>query len=176
MSRAGQLLDELIARVDKGRAGNLYRDFHKYDPKSIGQFPASFSIPKTATCVGPAIHVLYRSSKFDPITYAKPASSIDYIHEHKKGVKVYIIGSDEGPERKVPQRIHAVDGLVSLGKCLGFAYVDQEGDQVDAECTGKVELYSVPSGTALLVIENKRKVLALIWGGKLRVEPRGIVG
>jgi hypothetical protein len=31
-------------------------------------------------------------------------------------------------------------------------------------------------GKALVVVQGKRKVLALIWGGKLDVEPRGIVG
>jgi hypothetical protein len=159
------------------RAGKLYEEFHKYPPKEIGEFPPSFSIPRSAICVGSALYVLYRSSKKDPITYLKPSAPINYIHEHKARVKVYLVGSQEGPERKVPQRIHSVDELTHLGKCLGFGYTNWDGEDVEAECTGKIDLYAVPpSGKGLLVIENKRKVLALIWGGELRVEPRGIVG
>jgi len=38
------------------------------------------------------------------------------------------------------------------------------------------ELYTIPAGTALLVVEDKRHVAAIIWGGALGVECRGIVG
>lgn len=156
------------------KAEKLYEDFHKYNPKSVGQFPNSFKIPTDATLAGPALFVLYRSSKYDPLTYEKPSKPINYIHKHKKGVKVYLIGGD-GPDRAVPKYIHSTDTLVLLGKCLGFAY-EEDGDEVEATCSGGVELYAIPSGKALLVVENKRRVSALIWGGKLRVEPRGIVG
>jgi hypothetical protein len=158
-------------------AGKLYEEFHKYSPQEIGEFHSSFFIPELIPCVGPALFVLYRSSKKDPITYVKPDKPVNYIHEHKDRVKVYIVGSEEGPERKVPQRICAVDELAYMGKCLGFGYTDWDGEDVEAECTGKIDLYAVPPlGKGLIVVENKRRVLAMIWGGKLRVEPRGIVG
>jgi len=128
--------------------------------------------------VGPALYVLYRSSKLDPFTYAVPDKPTDYIHEHKNGVKVYVVNDSDGPERKVPQKIQNIQKMAFLGKCLGFGYVDEDGDEVEATASGKVELCAVPyrKGHALIVLENRRKVLALIWGGKLRVEPRGIVG
>lgn len=157
------------------KAEKLYEEFHKYGPREIGQFPTSFSIPEEAVFVGPALYVLYRSAKCDPLTYAKPSKPINYIHEHKQGVKVYIIGSDEGVERRVPKYIHSVDTLTLLGKCLGFGYTDLDDCEVEATCTSS-ELYSIPSGKALLVIEKKKKVTAMIWGGALNVEPRGIVG
>jgi hypothetical protein len=157
------------------KAEKLYVDFHKYEAKKIGEFPSGFYIPGFATFVGPAVHVLYRSSKYDPVTYMKPDRPIDYIHEHGPGVKICIVDDDDGPERKVPQYIQNVGSLTLLGKCLGFAYVDEDGDVVDATCTS-CELYAIPSGKALLVVEKKKKVLVLIWGGKLNVEPRGIVG
>lgn len=159
------------------KALKQYEDFHKYDAKNVGEFPSSFSIPESALLAGRAEHVLYRSSKYDPVTYEKPKKPIDYIHEHKDGVKVYRCDRGfNGPERTVPKYICEAEVLVKLGKCLGFAYEDENGDIVEAECTGNIDLYAIPSGKALLVIENKKKVLALIWGGKLRVEPRGIVG
>lgn len=158
-------------------AEKLFEDFHKYPSTKIDEMPSSFYIPEHVAFAGPALFVLYRSKKFDPLTYAKPSGPIDYIHEHKAGVKAYVVKGD-GPERKVPKQIHSAGKLTFLGKCLGFGFVDEDGDEVEASCTGKVELCAVPyrKGHALLAIENRRKVLALIWGGKLRVEPRGIVG
>lgn len=153
----------------------LFEDFHKYAPKEIGKFHASFYIPDEAYFVGPAIHVLYRSAKCDPVTYIKPKKPINYIHTHKSGVKVCLLEEDLGPARKVPATIHSVEALTLLGKCLGFAYIDEDDDEIEAECTNE-ELYATPSGKALLVIQNKRRVMAIIWGGKLDVEPRGIVG
>jgi hypothetical protein len=159
------------------KAEKLYEEFHKFSPTRIDEMHRSFYIPEVSTCVGPALHVLYRSDKLDPLTYAKPTNGTDdYIHEHKKGVKVYMPGSGDGPERKVPQRVCGVSKLTFLGKCLGFGYTDEEGDEVEATCTGKVELCTTPDGRALLVIEGRRKVLALIWGGGLKVKPQGIVG
>ena len=156
------------------KAEKLFEDFHKYNPHEIKQFPASFYIPEQAPFVGPALYVLYRSAKCDPITHLKPDKPINYIHEHGQGVKVYLLG-DEGPVRNVPKYIHGIDTLTLLGKCLGFGYTDHEGFDVEATCTSS-ELYSIPSGKALLVIEKKKQVTAMIWGGKLNVEPRGIVG
>lgn len=159
------------------KAEKLYQEFHKYEPSRVDALHGSFYIPEAATCVGPALYVLYKSSKLDPFTYAEPeGGSIDYIHEHKKSVNVYLPGSDAGPTRKVPQRICGVSELTFLGKCLGFGYTDEDGDEVEATCSGKIELCAIPSGKALLVIENRRKVLALIWGGTLGVKPQGIVG
>lgn len=157
------------------KAEKLFADFHKYEAEKIGEFPSSFYIPEDATFVGEGAYVLYRSAKFDPITHAKPDRPIDYIHELGDGVRISRLDTDEGAERAVPQYIHSAGALVLLGKCLGFGYLDEDGDDVEATCTS-CDLYAIPSGKALLVIEKKEKVLALIWGGKLNVEPRGIVG
>lgn len=159
------------------KAQKLYEDFHKYPATRVDELHRSFYIPEVSTCVGPALYVLYKSAKLDPFTYAKPdGGTTDYIHEHKKGVKVYLPGSEFGPERKVPQRICGAGELTFLGKCLGFGYTDEDGDEVEATCKGKVDLCSIPSGKALIVIEDRRSVLALIWGGTLGVKPQGIVG
>lgn len=158
------------------KAEKLYLDFHKYEAKKIGEFPSSFGIPQDACLIGDALYILYKSSKCDPLTYIRPGNPINYIHEHKAGVKVYTADHhEEGVERVVPQYIHSVEALTLLGKCLGFGYTDFDGNNVDANCTS-CELYSIPSGKALLIIEKKKEVLALIWGGQLNVEPRGIVG
>jgi hypothetical protein len=154
-----------------------YVEFHQFEPRSIGEFGHGFSVPREAFKVGTGKYVLYRSDKLNPTT-GEDEGFIDYIHEHKPGVSVYRTDApDDGPLRRVPKYICETSQLVLLGECLGFAYEDEEGQEIVAE-PGKsfVQLYTIPSGKALLVIEGQSRVCALIWGGKLGVEPRGIVG
>jgi len=158
------------------KATRLYKDFHKFNPRDIGEFKPSFYIPDEAVFVGDAVDVMYRSDKLEPITHIDEGM-IDYIHKHKKGVKVYRTDAKaDGTVRKVPKWIWEAQQLVCLGESLGFTYRDHDGTQVNADVAPPLpELYATPNGKALLVIERKQKVVALIWGGKLDVEPRGIV-
>lgn len=165
-----------MSRETPARAVRLFREFHKFEPTAIGDFNRGFSIPSECHYGGDAVHVLYRSDKLHPITKIDEGE-IDYIHEHGAGVKVYRCGARlSGAKKAVPAFIRNVKTLVHLGESLGFQYVDDDGYTVDAEATApRPDLYSIPSGKALLVIQGRRRVLALIWGGRLDVEPRGIV-
>lgn len=139
-----------------------YMEFHDYDPKDVGMFPKSFRLPRTVEKAGQALWVCYRSSKWDDGTH-------DYIHEHSKGAMCY------WPDGTLntPKRIIHCQTLVDLGRCLGFGYND--GSKQDIDLSSKHQLYCTPDGRALIIVENKLRVLALIWGGKLRVEDRGII-
>jgi hypothetical protein len=154
-----------------------YRQFHQFDPVEKGEFHPTFKIPTQAIRCGEGVYVLYSSDKLNPET-GEDEGVIDYIHHHDPGVKVYRTDPDsDGPMRPVPQSIRRVKILVLLGKCAGFAYKDHNGKEVKADATGRApELYTIPSGKALLVVQDKRTCLALIWGGKLGVKPEGIVG
>ncbi len=159
------------------KALEMYRAFHQFDARKVGTFRRGFKIPDRAVYVGTAVHVLYRSDKTDPETGLLPKKPVDYIHEHDKGVKVYRCDMRGGVLTDVPAWITEVDALVKLGDSLGYAYDD--GDP-EGEIHGEArppypELYCTPNGKALLIIQDKAKVLALIWGGRLGVEPRGIV-
>lgn len=156
-------------------AEKLYREFHQNEPRRVGSFGPSFRIPARARAAGDALEVLYRSDKRDPATGRQPRKPVDYIHEHDPGVRVY--RTDGMPDTDVPEYIAKATELVLLGECLGFAYHDEESDQeVEAQVrTPYPELYAVPSGKGLLVVQSKRSVLAVIWGGRLGVEARGIV-
>lgn len=155
----------------------LFEEFHKFAPRKVSAFPKPFHIPSDAFYAGPAIHVLYESDKNDPVTLLPVSEPIAYIHDHKEGVKVYRLDDEDvGPLRRVPRFISDATALTFLGKCLGFAYIDSDGDEVQAECEG-TSLYAVPpDGRGLVVVDRDRYVTALIWGGSLRVEGRGIVG
>lgn len=154
------------------RAVGLYEGFHQYEPKTITV--SRGDMPRAVQYLGPANAVLYRSGKCDPTTGFKPKSPRDYIHEHERGVNVYRVGVSA--DTKVPQTIAGAGELVLLGKCLGFSYFDEDGEVVEVGArTPYPELYSIPSGRALVVVQGKSKILALIWGGRLGVEPRGIV-
>ena len=159
------------------KAVGLYEEFHRFPPKKIGAFAPGFKIPSRVVCAGRAVDVLYRSGKVDPSTLQKPSKPIDYIHEHDDGVHLYMPRSRwVGREVATPAYVRDVQELVLLGQCLGFSFDDEVGEYVE----GKVqrpypELYAIPSGRALLVVQDKRVVEALVWGGRLGVEARGIV-
>lgn len=144
----------------------LYESFHKFDPRSVGKFAESFYIPKHVHCIGSAVSVSYRSDKWDGKTK-------DYIHHHGWGVKIY---SPRGhtADIAVPKWITEVKTLVKLGQCLGIEFNDGSKDIVEFE-PPRPDLYAIPSGRALLIIESKRRVQILIWGGGLDVRPEGIV-
>lgn len=153
-----------------------YVAFHQHEPKKIGPFHPELAIPDEVICVGKAVNVLYASDKLNPTT-GEDEGWIDYIHDHSSGVNVYRCDRGAvGEPCKVPAWIRNVKELTWLGDCLGFEYKSPELGTVNAQATDpQPELYAIPSGKALLVIQSKRKVLAIIWGGKLGVEPRGIV-
>ena len=155
------------------KAIRMFRRFHTRDWRGEGDFHPDLTIPDTAVRLGRAKNVCYRSDKLNPED-GRDEGWIDYIHEHDAGVHVYCpVGRGSGGEgiTTVPAWIRNVDQLTWLGQCLSFAY-----DGGEAKATAPLpELYAIPSGKALLVIQSKRRLLALIWGGQLNVERRGIV-
>jgi hypothetical protein len=153
-----------------------YVEFHQFEPRKVGKFRSSFEIPAEVKFAGDATFVLYRSDKLNPTTGADEGT-IDYIHDHKDGVKVYRTDAHfSGRSKRVPKWIRETKSLVRLGICTGFGYVDKDGYEIEAKTRSPLpELYTIPSGKALLVIQSKRRVIALIWGGRLGVEGRGIV-
>jgi hypothetical protein len=168
------------APVTVQRGIKMYETFHARPPRKVGAFPASFELPDDVLVVGKAVHVAYRSDKRDPETGVIPAKPIEYIHEHEAGVVVGLCQDDGqgGSVRRVPSSILNVDSLVLLGQCLEFKWRTPGGEDVTAEGRRPMPLlYATPSGKALVVANHdKRRPLAIIWGGKLRIEWRGIVG
>jgi hypothetical protein len=157
-----------------------FEEFHRKKPTKVGEFANSFRIPSQVGELGKAVHVLYRSNKKDPATGKQPKKPVDYIHEHYAGVKAYACERPYGVTRleqcDVPDFITKCDALVLLGFCLGFRYKDDDGEH-DAEGEEPLpELYATPCGKALLIIQSKKEVLAMIWGGGLGVWARGIDG
>lgn len=158
-----------------------YVEFHRLEPRKIGEFPASFSIPATMNVGGRAKFVTYRSSKVDPESLRKPSRPVDYIHEHDAGVVVYVdddhCPTDERVVVDVPSEFRDVAALTKLGECLGYCFIDEDGEKHEAEGRAPLpELYTVPNGKCLLVIQSKRDVIAMMWGGGLGVFARGIDG
>ena len=165
-----------MRRNDAPRAADLYEAFHRFEPRRIGTFASGFKIPSSMHAQGRSINVLYRSDKVDPSTLRRPRRPVDYIHEHKPGVRTYL-ARGAGELVQVPAYLRDADQLTLLGECLGFSFEGRDGAEVEAVGKGKLpELYATPNGRALLVVQDKRQVLAAMWGGKLNVEPRGIVG
>lgn len=161
------------------KAERLFETFHQYEPVKVGAFGKSFKIPDEANWVGEAKQMLYTSDKLNPET-GEDEGWISYYHDHEGGVKLCIVGDHNkvgGELRKVPKWIRETKALTRIGDCDGFTYIDFDGKKREAKATGrKPEWYAIPSGKALLVIQDKRRVLAIAWGGTLAVEWRGVVG
>ena len=156
-----------------------YEEFHRYNPKRVGWFPDSFQIPSVMAYAGEAKYVTYRSDKVDPSTLKRPKRPIDYIHEHDAGVGLYVIKHDPHAayEVAVPKRFIAAEALTKLGTNLGFCFENDKGKRHEAEATRPMpDLYCTPDGNCLLVIQSRKTVLAMMWGGNLGVFARGIDG
>jgi hypothetical protein len=164
-------------------AREMFLRFHRIDPKEV-IVEDDQHMPTHAARMGKSIHVLYRSSKLDPETGKRPPGGVqNYIHEHDAGVHLYdpndngISDGASGDLEEVPECDPDM-ALVLLGECLGIAWKDDVLDE-DYEMewdNPAIELYTTTSGKMLVVVENKREILYLVWGGALGVEPRGIVG
>jgi len=156
-----------------------YVEFHRFEPKRIGEFARSFAIPQRVYRAGSAKWVIYQSAKVDPSTLRKPRRPVNYIHEHDAGVVAYLTRASDadGDGTDVPQRFRDVDALARLGHCLGFCFEDADGVQHEAKGSRPLpDLYATPDGKCLLVIQSRSKVLAMMWGGGLGVFARGIDG
>ena len=166
------------AMAEPTKAIRMFRKFHTRDWRGEGDFHPDLAIPDDVVMLGPAVNTDYESDKLNPET-GHDEGWIQYTHEHDAGVHIYIPGSPSAIHRKVcrvPAWIGNVDQLTWLGRCLGFSYKNEQGKVCKMEGTKPLpELYAIPSGKALLVIQSKRKLLAIIWGGRLKVERRGIV-
>ncbi len=171
--RPGHPLRNPGENPDREAAVDKYREFWRVEPTAIGEFAADFKIPRRARKVGPAKWVTYRSGKTDPETLKKPRRPVDYIHHHDKGVTHYI--TTGAPNCDVPEFLANCQALTLLGQCLGYEF-QENGVAREAQGVDPLpELYTTPNGQALIVIQDKREILAMIWGGDLGVEGRGIV-
>lgn len=158
---------------DFNRAVEQYESFHQLPPKEVGTFNG-LVLPSECVVVGEAKDILYRSDKWEN-------KSHDYIHDHKPGVKVGRFDMDtRHAGTVVPRFIFGVTTLYRLGVCLGLSYCNFDGEPMEARVKRPYpELYSVPSGKALLIIDtsgSRARLCLALWGGRLDVRDVGIVG
>ncbi len=96
MKRRAHIAPEAEEAVDK------YREFHRLEPKQIGAFPSSFTIPTHMYRAGKATWVTYESGKVIPDTLKKPRRPVSYIHEHDAGVITYVAVVGGPRRRRIP--------------------------------------------------------------------------
>lgn len=159
---------------DLDKAVENYQDFHQYTPREIGTF-VGLVIPEHVVVVGEAEQTLYRSDKWENKNH-------EYFHDHDPGVNVGRTDAEreDGTVVNLPRFIKDATALSMLGQCIGFSYIDNlTGEVVEAKVPAGHELYEVPNRRALLVIDVSGRtavVKAILWGGKMVVTDRGIVG
>lgn len=153
---------------DVERAAKLYTDFHAYDPRDVRELKVN--APSSARAGGPCVWVTYRSDKWNDGTH-------DYIHEIESRVKAADLASSDGKTIAIPQRIFQKQVYTQLGNAaLGMAY-RKDGAVAEVKFPrGTIWLWSAKGKALIAVHRPKGKVLGVVWGGRLGVEPRGIVG
>jgi hypothetical protein len=158
----------------------MWETFNQLDWRKAAPFAPSLRIPDRLVVLGAAEYVMYRSAKRDPETGRVPRKPVDYIHEHDANVRIAVPLSSKLrlEQRRVvapPAFIRNACTLARLGQCLGFAYHHgRELEEIEAS-SPYPELYAIASGKALIVVHAKSTLEAVIWGGRLDVESRGIV-
>jgi hypothetical protein len=153
-------------------ATRLFEDFHQYDVSDTAAFPESLVIPETVHYPGPCVYVTYLSDKWNDGTHP-------YIHEIESfpRVNVGLVGGRLEQNKRVPKRVCDNTTVVQLKKkALGYSYMEPDTDKQIELTVRNCEWFWHPQGKALLLIRNKRKLVAIIWGGKLDWKPEGLVG
>lgn len=158
---------------DFRRAMSKLEEFHQRAPKKHWKNTHT-SIPRTVVVVGEMLVIRYSSDKWGEDRAQK------YFHEHDGGVKCGLVedtrrNPPDGEVVEVPQRIRGVQTLTFLGRFLDGEYVTPEGKH-GRIAGSKASWWCSPDGHALFVVDNDTdEVLAVVWGGDLGVEARGIV-
>ncbi len=184
-------IDARIERHDRGgkvrnpagdaharKAAAMFSRFHTRDWRAEGAFHPSMIIPAELCCLGDALNTDYQSDKLHPAS-GEDEGWIDYTHKHDAGVRIYAPVTSRRPGNddcvRTPAWIKGVVELTWLGKYLGGEYRARAGRQQIVGTEPLPELYTAPSGKALFIVQNKRSLLFVLWGGRLTVERRGIV-
>jgi len=147
---------------DLKRAIRLFMDFTALDVSDVGKFPDEFALPESFHSIGKAMHIIYRSDKFDEGIH-------DYIHHFGPGVEGYVPDHDgiQGPPY-----LARTETLVFLGN-----FIELHCQLGVLKSSPSSELFCTPNhGRCLMVIDDRLHVRAMIWGGRLRVRKAGIVG
>lgn len=167
--------DEQPKIKDEGRAVDKYREFNSFDPKELVYVDGS-PIPKRLRKLGVSEQITYDSMKVIPDNGVRPRKKQGYFHDHETP-KPNTYEPDPNGDVETPDFIAECDALALIGDFINFKFTDADGNLVTGKASRPApQIYCTPNGRALLVIQSKKTVLAIIYGGDLTVESRGIVG
>jgi hypothetical protein len=152
------------------QATKTFESFNEYPSKGVSKFAKEIVVPERMPSPGPCRWVTYRSDKWKNGTH-------DYIHKISSYPRVKcVMAGEDYPTVKVPLKVRNATTLTQIGlRALGFAF-EYDGEEYEAKVPAGTEWFWSQSARALYLIQNKRKLIALVWGGQLNVEARGIVG
>lgn len=152
------------------QAAETFEGFNEYEAKGAYRFAKEIVVPDRIPIAGPCKWVTYKSDKWNDGTH-------DYIHTITSypRVKCGLLGYDY-PTKIVPAKVRDVTTVTQIGlRALGFAF-ERDGEEFEAKLPTGTEWFWSQTGRSLYLIQKKRKLVAVIWGGELNIEPRGIVG
>lgn len=150
-------------------ATKRYETFHDKEPRRIVRI--THAIPSSVDLIGDCLSVMYKTDK-----WYEDGDDVEYKHVHDQGVKVFEPRGVQKWAKPAKLPVERPKAVVLLGKHLGF-FVKREDDGEIYECNPrKTYLFCSPSGDMLLVYSPREGFLALMAGGRLRVEKDGIDG
>lgn len=164
-----------VTKTERVEAERAWKDFTK---KSAIDFETTLTDPwpKSWVHVGEAKVTYYSSDK-----WKQKGDFEKYFHDHKRGVQIWIasdlaksLGIDPVDVTKPPLKPRAA---AVLGFSLGVDFVGSDGTKrkLMPDYGDDSLLLCSPDRKKLYITEGK-KVVAVISGPSLAVEPRGIVG
>lgn len=166
----------MSVRNEQNAAEETWRAFHKRpNPDWTKSLTLASPFPKEWSLVGRCVTSYYSSDKWQ-----KDRTFFErYYHDHNKKTQIWMPKGSRvvklfgaPPSKDVAQPIRA--GAI-LGYVLGFDIVDPDGQKGKLTPDPGSLLLCGPKKRRLYVLENK-KIVALIWGPKLKVVARGVVG
>ena len=164
---AGEMPSHLRAAV------KTVERFHLRKHRGIDADP--FAVPDEMAYAGPCLEVTYRSDKWDD-------GSHDYVHHIESYPHVNCVELLKGHEppdlyrMKIPASIRNAVSVGRIGlQAHSYAFEQANGTRRTVRLPRGTRWYWAPAPKALYAVKGA-KVLAIIFGGALDVEPRGIVG
>ena len=160
--------------MGRKEAVEKWKEFHdKIEPgkEYTIEAPGGF-YPKTWAYGGLVTTCFYRSDKWEP-----NGKFNQYYHDHGRGIRCWHPWGMFGHcQRKRPGISKFPDTLTVLGFSQGWDVKTPDGLELTYTPEKGEWLCCYPDGSALVVVAQDGKMIALFEGQGLRVESRGIVG
>ena len=145
-----------------------YETFNSEDFNRASAFKREVRVPATMPLCGPMVAMMYRSKKWD--------GPHDYIHHSGPDVVICQVGFD-GPPRTIPASVRNVETVAEIGeRAIGYQYRDAAGVEHERALPSGTRWFWSERSRAFYAIKTYSTLVAVAFGGRMKVTRRGVVG